>query len=667
MIERYGSIRPAGRVDSSSHFEALANLGRQVRDTAYNIGVQKRTKEGREAGLLAGQKAAETGQSPEVQESLFPNAYDEAFQASQQSAYLASIDRQAVERISALEGQFSHDAEGFQKTAKGVLDGLTANAPEAYRPLLSESIKRYVSRGTIRVNNNILEQGKKEAESSLTGAVDTYSKEAFRAARNGDFESVDDFLGKMELSAKSLSDGGFWTKEQAKQAVLSVRKGIFRQETKRGILSVAEKDPQKALKELSSLEKKTPENHSPDEWERVIDDIRADVYRLIKPKGGLKEGNNWLKSARESLKFGFKLSESDKARGLELLEGTDKHKDYNRLIEMEKFALLDAEKRNVILSQLTGAKDLQSQKYFIDAQKTHDDLSKMAKEDGISLAHRQGRIEPSDISHGDFSARNDQAEILSEIYGVKVSPFMESEIQDIVRKLPEMTPSEKADMSMSMGGNPATYMQLDKKNASVFAMLSARGDRNLSEMVFLGEELIKTKQFKVPSQKDYIVTVDEYLGKPGEVYGSEDRATIIKAALSHYAAVGNEEYDPGLFEKSLEAITGGIGEVNGSRIELPPEISEDWVEEFMDTLQPETIEAFGGLKYPHDIEDIRDARLISRGDGRYHLEINGVLQPNKDGGYFEIELDDRAFIENRVIHRNKRVDDNIKSLGDFPF
>jgi hypothetical protein len=247
--------------------------------------------------------------------------------------------------------------------------------------------------------------------------------------------------------------------------------------------------------------------------------------------------------------------------------------------------------------------------------------------------------------------RNEQAEELSERYGVTVSPFKVSQIESLVESMADKTPLEKAELAMGLGGNEATYRQLDKKNASTFAMLSAQGDKDIAKAVFLGEELIKTKQFKLPPQADYMEDLNEYLGDAGEVYQVEDRATIIKAAQNYYATIGDEEYDSSSMEKALLAITGGIGVVNGRRVELPQGVEGDDLDDFFNEINPEILKQFGGLLYPHDIDDVRDGNLVSVGSGRYQLEIEGMRQYNRKHEPFEIEITPELIMGNEQLNQ----------------
>lgn len=652
-IEKYGTIRPltAGNNANTERMKSLANLGKTVSNLAFDIGKKKRVKEGQIEGAKAGTKAAETGVAPEEKGSFIPRIFDDAFNDAQQGAYLASVDNQAITKLSELESQFGYDVEGYQKTSKGMLDGLVKNAPEAYRQPLTESINNYISRGSMRVNNNIVKRGQEETKSELESASKSYSDNAARFAQLGDYDQMEDMINKLELTTKARVSAGIISKEEGAETVMGARKEVFRQETKRDILDTGRSSYSKAVKMLDDFERKTPPNHTPDEHETNVDSIRADLRRLEPEKKKAKESGGWLKKATASIGAGFTLSSADKAEGASLVAGTDKQEDYERLVQADNFSRLPSSQRNAILGQLNDAGTLQAQTDFIAMNKIHQNVLQMAKDDGMALAERQGIVDPASIEGGDMVERNEQAEELSERYGVTVSPFKVSQIESLVESMADKTPLEKAELAMGLGGNEATYRQLDKKNASTFAMLSAQGDKDIAKAVFLGEELIKTKQFKLPPQADYMEDLNEYLGDAGEVYQVEDRATIIKAAQNYYATIGDEEYDSSSMEKALLAITGGIGVVNGRRVELPQGVEGDDLDDFFNEINPEILKQFGGLLYPHDIDDVRDGNLVSVGSGRYQLEIEGMRQYNRKHEPFEIEITPELIMGNEQLNQ----------------
>jgi len=328
-IEKYGTIRPltAGNNANTERMKSLANLGQTVSNLAFDIGVKKRTKEGQIEGAKAGTKAAETGVAPEEKGSFMPRVFDDAFNDAQQGAYLASVDNQAITKLGELESQFGYDVEGYQKTSKGMLDGLVKNAPEAYRQPLTESINNYITRGSMRVNNNIVKRGQEETKSELEAASKSYSDNAARFAQLGDYDQMDNMIDKLELTTRARVSAGIISKEEGAETVMGARKEVFRQETKRDILDTGRSNYSKAVKKLDDFERKTPPNHTPDEHEKNVDSIRADLKRLDPKVKNAKKSSSMLKQAKASVAAGFALSTADKAELSTLVSGTDSQKN----------------------------------------------------------------------------------------------------------------------------------------------------------------------------------------------------------------------------------------------------------------------------------------------------------------------------------------------------
>jgi len=144
-------------------------------------------------------------------------------------------------------------------------------------------------------------------------------------------------------------------------------------------------------------------------------------------------------------------------------------------------------------------------------------------------------------------------------------------------------------------------------------MAGATGDKNLMSIVFRGQELLKNKVVQAPSNTDYLMVTDEYLG---DVYDPTDKAATIEAAKAHYAATaGNQAvFDEAAWDESLAAVTGGISEINGHKLELPRGVDEDSFENFIDSFSPSDVETFGGVMgYTNEqaAEVIQDAKIKS--------------------------------------------------------
>jgi hypothetical protein len=279
----------------------------------------------------------------------------------------------------------------------------------------------------------------------------------------------------------------------------------------------------------------------------------------------------------------------------------------------------------------------------------------MASEDGYSLAVKQGLIDELPLDLGDpevLAARVDQASALTDHYQVDVSPLTDNEVQAMADGLPTMTADEKMTLASTLSPAPSVWKQIAGKNAGAFAMAGATGDPAVMKGIFKGAELIATKQVKSPASKDFSVIANDYLGIAGEVYGVNDRKDVLAAALSHYAFTSSDkqEFNEDEFEASLEAVTGGIANVNGRKLELPRGVDADDFDDFIDEMQPETVELLGGLKYwgGDSSKKIQDAEIVSEGDGTYSVMIDGLSQLNNKGEPFTFKYTEELKLQNEL-------------------
>jgi hypothetical protein len=116
------------------------------------------------------------------------------------------------------------------------------------------------------------------------------------------------------------------------------------------------------------------------------------------------------------------------------------------------------------------------------------------------------------------------------------------------------------------------------------------------QRVFEGQEAIALKTVQSPSARDYLSEFEDYVGN---VYGLEDKAATRDAALAYYAATQTpgEDFDKDLFIASIEAVTGGISDINGYKTQLPRGVDSDTFDDFIDAIDQEFIDENGGLGY----------------------------------------------------------------------
>lgn len=284
------------------------------------------------------------------------------------------------------------------------------------------------------------------------------------------------------------------------------------------------------------------------------------------------------------------------------------------------------ERQQIINSTETGRiDDVDAYASFVSA---NSGINKAAREDGYGLAVNQGLIDPIPFNRNDpvsFQNKLEQASNMSQHYGVPVSPLSRAEVQGLVRDFPEMTPGEKIQLAVSFNAAPAIWGQISKDGGGTFAMAGASGDVNVMNSVFRGEELIAAKLAKPIKSSDFLGDFQDHVGN---VYGTEDARNVMNAAVAYYAANFDQEgeYRPKNFEEAIDAVTGGFGEYNSYKYELPRGADENDFNDLVEQMAPETVEALGGvysMSAETAAEVIGRARVVNAKNGVYRLQVNG--------------------------------------------
>lgn len=583
-------------------------------------------------------------------------------------AYLLGVDRDNTEEIARIAQESNGRLDTFDEVSGKYRDTVLANIDQAARGQVQLSLDRLVARSRLQVQHQEISRQQQGSIDDRRNAFETYGQEAVRLMRNGDLEGAQENILKSRVAVDSMVLSGDISQAQADELFLNQEKGVFSQGHKREVLDIAENSIVDAHARVNELEKEIPKSFSPREWEAVVDDIRSDLIRMDSRAKGMarqskKEARELFGMYKDSVELGFDVNAEQKTRVWDVVAGTDLEDDFQRVHKVQNFSLLpDADRRAIIETSQSNATTLEQQNDHKALIKAQDRLHKMAEKDGYSLGVRQGLIDEIPLDLNDpaiLGERVKQASMLSDHYRVDVSPLTDNEAEAMADNLPNMTAADKTQLAQTLQPAPSVWEQIAGKKAGLFAMAGATGDKDVMGAIFKGEELLAAKQARNPTQKEYAVVADEYLGNAGEVYGTEDRRDVLQAALAHYAftASDKQEFNDDEFESSLEAVTGGISEVNGFKLELPRGIDEDTFDDFIDEMQPETVESLGGLMFwqGDSAKKIQDAQIVSLGDGNYSVNINGMDQLNKSGELFTFKYTEELRLENELVLLQKRA------------
>jgi len=433
---------------------------------------------------------------------------------------------------------------------------------------------------------------------------------------------------------------------------------------------------------IGRLKMMSPEDRIKALNQPVADNIPSDtrVEMIRKAESELKRDAN-LKKAKASellnqyktaVSLGYEVDPQEKARVKELVSGTDQQEEFDRINKTSAFSVLSIDERNEQLNSAETGK-LDDVADFTAMLKANNEVNRMAIKDGYSLGVQQGIIDEiafNPLDPSSLTLKADQAEILSDHYGVSVSPLSDSEANSLSSNIDSMTVAEKVQLANTLNSAPSVWGQISPKNQQAFSMAGATGDDALMTDVFNGQELLKEGLVTAVKASEYLSVSDDFLG---DVYGIQDKASILEAAKAHYAStVGNVDvFDGDAWEASLSAVTGGIGEVNGNKIELPRGVDEDTFEDFIDEFSGLQVESLGGVLGFTDNQaanQIQNGKIKSIGSNKYIVMTNEAQALfKKDGEPLIIEFTSevQAQQEAKKFIKSKTIEAAISKLRGF--
>ncbi len=230
---------------------------------------------------------------------------------------------------------------------------------------------------------------------------------------------------------------------------------------------------------------------------------------------------------------------------------------------------------------------------------------------------------------------------------------------------PESLASYAVAFQQAGRNNPQIWEQIAGTgiDGQIFSMAGAIGRSGVAETIFKGRLMIKADPSVKPLPSDYLYEyeqiVDDTYMRPGT--SGETNATVKNAVISYYVGSGGSktEFDEELFQHSIDAVTGGIGTINGHKLELPPDVNEDLFQILIDEMTPDMLRekfapnGFGHLNLSDEraIEKIQQGRIISLRSGRYGvvdaksgLPLLDVLAEDGTKQPFEFKIDPKLQI-----------------------
>ena len=648
----YGKFQPTGVDDSAAQrMQALAGLGETVAGVAKQFGVAKAEEakiEAREAEQFAAKEATKLT-----------------------AAQLANRKTDGIEQIEQIAIDFAGDPAGYTDAIKVYRDSAIAAAPPDLRPALGLAFAPRIASNFKTINSAFLKSSEKESNQSLDDSISAFTVNLEKLARTGNADLVTTELPDlyMMIDARGENDP-LYNVEKAKD---DLNNALYEQDVLKDLDNIVEQDgfvaAMTALEEFQ--DKPLPKGYSQDDLRAFTRSAQEDLSRQkARLNAASTQISDQAKAAVDNfvdaLGSGFKVDSTEKAR-VQALITTDAQQDrVDRAERVAAFSVMSAKNRSAIIaSRDTGSlNDLTDWKQMIakDAE-----VTKLAEEDGYSLGVAQGLIEeiPFDVNDpNSYFQREEQAKMLSIHTGVVVSPFTDKIATELSESINGMTSEDKAILAMAIGPDSDAWGQIAGKNQGFFAMAASIGDETLMKALFLGQDILKNDPSAKLSQNhiagNYLETFNDVVG---DVYFPEDKRNVLNAVLALYAERG-EDYSFSSFKDAIQAVTGGLKEINNYKVQLPRGISTDTFQTYVDRFSAKDVTAFGGA-FGYTPEQaavaIQDGRIVSDGDNRYRVLVNGsvpLTSPNGENfifSYTESVVSEQAGMAAEQMQKNAEL------------
>lgn len=504
------------------------------------------------------------------------------------------------------------------------------------------------------IDTQVFKNGEAIKQRSFNGQLETNRARrdlmlpeiASMTAQTGDYE---DGIAKADQVIMRGVEEGTYTEIEAEDRKQRFRHELNRAEVTRDI----GKDPADALKKLNG---DAYPNLEPEERERYRIAAQTDIAVNAEKIKKLTEqaDTELVKDTVLAFQIGMDVKPEEYQAALSSAQrlGADEVEAVATAKNAAQFIRLPVAARKELLPQIKGVGNAEQLKAFQVANETID---REVTKDGMQFGLDQRLVEPVPLDISNPQALSDaigerlkQADYLTAHYGKPVSPLTSQEAETLVQGLKVMTPQEKTSLAQALGSSTKVWEQLDKQNAGLFAMAGAIGDRQVMSAIFEGQTIMDGRTTELAKPTEYLPVFDDYTGG---VYSGDDKRNMINAALAHYYATReNGIFDSGDFEESIKAVSGGIGEINGGKVELPRGIDPDDFEDYIDEFTPDMVKSFGGVWSMSDEQAakiIQDSAIVSVGSNRYIAVRDGMMLTKPDGTEFTFSFDQALFDKQR--------------------
>jgi hypothetical protein len=669
-IDYYGRFTPTG-VDTSQakRLQALSGLAEQVGDIAFEVGGRIQKRKAIEDAAAEALAAAEEGRSPEIKEGLLSaiSIYDQSFNQTVENAYINEVTSDIRSAVDRMNVESDGDFEQFSQNANKYFQGLSQNVDERFQPMLRSVYDEAFERNGVRVAELGRKRARTVAVDTTTSGIDNKLGQISTESQEGDVSFAEQLGIEAVSAAQALADAGDVKPSYVDGVKKSVEQSLATGAIMREVRQAMDADDFGTAYGLI-VDAERPDQFEASEW----DAWKASTGQLVTRQKSLfdastKAADDALKEqvsqAATAISLGIQVDPGEMKELATAVAGTEYEDEFQLVEEAGAFSVMSASQRSAVLTQVeaVGLEEVDRAEMLIKAQ---NGINTQLNKDPMRFAIKQGIVSdvPLDMSSPQsWIDRVAEAKKASIHYGRDIPAMTKAEADAFSDSLEEMTVAEKMSMAQSLNEDPAVWNTISKVGDPLFAMVGATNDMTVQKTALKGQEMVAQGQAKLPSFQNYIGIADDYLGPAGEVYQSENRGLVIKAALNHYAQSNPDPsiFDRGAFEDSLAAITGGIGTFNKGKYQLPRDVTEDQFERMLDRVNEDWLETYGGIgmmTVDQAIKHVKNASVVSVPNNKSEYNLitgDGVLMVNKNGNAFTFQYDE-SVVSKMAPRRSRR-------------
>jgi hypothetical protein len=666
----YGKFTPTALDTSESDkMRALAGLGKSISDAGTTIGqrIAKPMIEAKRAeeGAQAAEEAFKAGEEvkPIAAYKFGSSQYQAA--AEQKTAeltrnaekiYRSELSTESAQTMAGLSEQFKDDPVGFNDAAENYIKGTVSAITD---PVLAADINDKLTRNALAAGQNIqsafeVKQTNKNIV-KLGNNISSQIRQANRLAREGRANEAASILENISDDQDSLADISPKFKAQLQDEKRKVKNGLYENKISGELDAIAD-DPEQGISaayaKLDKLQSKVPKGYDPAEWDAFIQTAQTDLGRTnsrvqsaaaAATKKAEQDATNYV----ASVSAGFVVSEEETATVMAGVAGTKYEDAVKQAQEIAQYSLATAEERAELRAgaEALGLDGIQ----MLEAMNTQEDfINRAVQADAYGFAVRQGIVEEVEFdplllqddpdtpeneylaNQANFQKRIEQSAVLTEQYGYAISPLSAPEARTLTNALPNLDRAQKIALADVFKAAPGIWGQIAGKGAGSYAQLSALGNKDVMNVAFNGQDKLAAGLVKPIKIDDFR---NDFIEATGNVYGPEDSASTMQAALDYYygsVETGSDVYDPSTFKDAIQAVTGGIRKVRGVLTQLPEGVEASDLEMYFDDMTAKDLSE-AGLESTVAEEDVIGGSLVFPFVTREAETINKTLEAVHNG------------------------------------